>query len=313
MYDKTIIGLEEFSELTFKEKLSVYTKVANEYFKTAIEEDEKATKVLTESMKYSLLAGGKRLRPALVMECYKIASGNNDIPNKVLAYAASLEFIHTYSLIHDDLPCMDDDDMRRGIPTNHTIFGEAVALLAGDALLTEAFNLIAEKGIEGPHDYEPAVKAVRILSKCAGYRGMCGGQEIDLKFETATKEPEEELILKMYELKTGCLFSAACALGCIAAKRYDLVPEATEFGRNLGIAFQITDDILDVTGNAEEIGKPVGSDEENNKKTYISKVGIEKAKQVANESLTKAKEAVSRFKNNSFLVELCDEILERRR
>ncbi|MBQ2946017.1 MAG: polyprenyl synthetase family protein [Clostridia bacterium] len=302
---------KEEVKLTNEELMHWYIEHIELFLSDYIKDDDKDTKRLSEAMRYSLLAGGKRIRPVLALDFYKIASGGLDCSHRVMSYAMAVELIHTYSLIHDDLPCMDDDDLRRGLPTNHTVFGEATALLAGDALLTEAFTLLADTATGRPHESEATVKAITYLSKCAGYRGMCGGQELDLKFETAVEPPSEETILKMYGKKTSDLLSAACAIGCIAAKRYDLVDEAAAFGKNLGLAFQITDDILDVVGDEQKLGKPIGSDEENDKYTYLKAVGIEKAKEMAAFYLEEAKRSIARFNNNEFLYWLCDKILER--
>ncbi len=296
---------------TNEEKVANYVNQINSYLLNTLSMEDEDLSRLAEAMIYSINAGGKRIRPVLVFEFFKIASGEESLSNKALSFAAAVEMIHTYSLIHDDLPCMDNDELRRGLPTNHVMFGEATALLAGDALLTEAFRqLVIETGAAN-RDFDPSIKAVEYLSKYAGYLGMCAGQQIDLSLETAAVAPTEELILKMYEKKTSNLLSAACALGCIAAKRYDLVKEAESYGRNFGLAFQITDDILDVIGDEKKLGKPVGSDERNDKHTYIKLVGIEKAKERAAFYLEEAKKSIARFKNNELLLWLCDKILER--
>ncbi len=297
--------------LTNDEKLELAVEKVNNCIFGLINTHDNDILRLAEAMNYSIEAGGKRLRPVILLEFYKIAAASEKIPPRAYIVAAALEMIHTYSLIHDDLPCMDNDELRRGIPTNHVVFGEATALLAGDSLLTEAFHQIATNGTPNVLDSESSVKAIAYLSKYAGYLGMCGGQQIDLSLETAATPPTEEVILKMYEKKTSNLLSAACALGCIVAKRYDLVKEAENFGKNFGLAFQITDDILDVIGDEKKLGKPIGSDEKNDKYTYLKVVGMEKAKERAAFYLEEAKKSIARFNNNEFLFWLCDKILER--
>ena len=226
--------------------------------------------LVIEAMNYSLLDGGKRLRPAILLEFYKICGGDKDALN----FAAALEMIHTYSLIHDDLPCMDNDDFRRGKPSCHKKFGEQYALLAGDALLTEAFKLAAISNINS----EYKVKAIEKLSNFSGIYGMIGGQTIDLINEN--KSCELSTILTMYDLKTACLLKAAATIGCIlAGADENAVKKAEDYATNLGIAFQIRDDLLDYIGDESLLGKPILSDDKNNKSTYVSIVGIENAKE----------------------------------
>ena len=225
---------------------------------------------LLEAMSYSAEAGGKRIRPCLLMEFMRICGAN---PNNALNFAVALEMIHTYSLIHDDLPCMDNDDMRRGKPSCHVKFGEATALLAGDALLTDAFRVaLSTKGVK----YENVCRAAKVLSECSGSDGMIGGQVIDLKYED--KSTDLNVVKELYRLKTGGLLKAAATIGCILADASeDKISSAIEFAEKLGIAFQIRDDILDVISTEEELGKPIGSDSESQKSTYVSLVGLETA------------------------------------
>lgn len=225
---------------------------------------------LFEAMSYSAEAGGKRIRPCLLMEFMRVCGAN---PIKALNFAVALEMIHTYSLIHDDLPCMDDDNIRRGKPSCHIKFGEATALLAGDALLTDAFR-VALSTSDLP--YENICNAARILSECSGSDGMIGGQVIDLKYED--KIADLNVVKELYRLKTGCLLKAAASIGCIlAGATEDKISSAVEFAEKIGLAFQIRDDILDVISTEEELGKPIGSDSESQKSTYVSLVGLEKA------------------------------------
>lgn len=244
---------------------------------------------LIQSMRYSLLAGGKRIRPILVLEFCRLCGGSVEA---ALPFACAVEMVHTYSLIHDDLPCMDNDDMRRGRLSNHKVYGEDIALLAGDALLTMAFEtMLSEKSIEGAGAVR-AAKAAGILASAAGAHGMVGGQVIDLKSE-GTKISLETL-QRMDECKTGALISAAAQMGCaIAGADKAEINAAETYSAAIGFAFQIVDDILDVTGDTQTLGKPAGSDVQNDKSTYVSILGLENAKKAVSE-LTKT--AISALK-----------------
>ncbi|MBR6565167.1 MAG: polyprenyl synthetase family protein [Clostridia bacterium] len=232
-------------------------------------------KEVIDASRYSLTLGGKRIRPIIMLEFCKLFGG--DIQN-VINFAVALEMIHTYSLIHDDLPCMDNDDMRRGKPSCHIKFGEDIALLAGDTLLTESFKIAANSKA---HD-SLKIKAISILAERAGLHGMIGGQVMDLSFEK--NKPDLDLLRAMYIKKTGCLISAAAEIGAIIGGATDEeVAIAKNYAVNLGLAFQIIDDILDVTGDEAVLGKPIGSDDENGKTTFVTLLGLEKAKTVAKE------------------------------
>lgn len=247
---------------------------------------------VAEAMKYSLINGGKRLRPILTLLFAKACSDENFDVRDYLQSACSLEMIHTYSLIHDDLPCMDNDDMRRGKPSCHKQFGEDIALLAGDGLLTLAFALITE----GPLNTNPAVavKCVSELSKCSGINGMIGGQVVDLANEG--KSVGLESVTTVNLLKTGALIKAACLIGCyIGGADDEKIKAASVYAEKLGIAFQIQDDILDVIGDEKLLGKPIGSDSENDKTTYVSLLGIEKSKQLVVELTDGAVNALAPF------------------
>ncbi len=250
---------------------------------------------LIESMKYSLEAGGKRVRPRLVFEFNALCGGN---PEAAVPGACAVEMIHTYSLIHDDLPCMDDDDLRRGKPSNHKVFGEDIALLAGDALQTTAFEILSsDKAAELMGD-KACRKSANALARYAGSTGMVGGQVIDLMSEN-TNAPIEVLQEMDYK-KTACLIKAACELGCISAGASEAqLKAASDYAEKIGIAFQIQDDILDQTSSDEELGKPVGSDDENSKSTYVSLLGIDKCRQLVDELTQGAIDALDAFENNS--------------
>ena len=221
-------------------------------------------KNVVDAMRYSLMAGGKRVRPRLVLEFARLIGEKDE---EVLPLACAVEMIHTYSLIHDDLPCMDDDDTRRGKPSNHKVFGEAVALLAGDALLTLAFKTVFS-GLNSKNACRRA-KCAELLAEFAGATGMIGGQIIDL--ESEGKTPERERLEIMDKKKTGCLIKAACLLGCVGAGIFDekKLNAAESYGESIGLAFQIVDDILDVTSTTQQLGKPVGSDLQQDKATYV--------------------------------------------
>ena len=256
--------------------------------------------------RYSIIDGGKRIRPFILTEFYKICGGDDDC---AMNFAAAIEMIHTYSLIHDDLPCMDNDDFRRGKPSSHKEFGEAMALLAGDTLLTEAFN-VASKTIGIPADR--IVKALNILAENAGVSGMIGGQVIDLEGEKTGLTADDRLL--MYKLKTGALIKASAQIGAtLAGADDDLEALAAEYGENLGIAFQLVDDILDYEGDFEALGKPTGSDEKNGKVTFVKLLGIENCKLLAAEHTKKALASIDKLQGDTTNIkELTEYLLERK-
>ncbi len=255
--------------------------------------------------RYSLLLGGKRIRPIIAAEFCLLAGGNKEDSYN---FAIALEMIHTYSLIHDDLPCMDNDDLRRGQPSCHKAFGEDTALLAGDTLLTEAFNVISKANL--PSDR--IVKAARCLSYYAGLHGMIGGQVLDLQFEKSN--PTAEQLVDMYKRKTSGLLIAATLLGLIAAGKTDenTINNAKNYARDLGIAFQIIDDILDCTADETVLGKPVGSDEKNNKTTFVTLFGLEKAKEYALQFTKSALDSLEKIEGDKTnLIALTEYLLKR--
>ncbi len=280
--------------------LKEYAEIINSYLERALPQCDFGEDVVHEAMNYSLSIGGKRIRPVLTLEFCRVCGGSIE---DALSLAAALEMVHTYSLIHDDLPCMDNDDMRRGMPSCHVKYGYEYALLAGDGLLTAAFGLIADSDFakKNPGD---AIKAVSALSSLAGANGMIGGQVIDLKNEN--RKAGLVTLSKMDELKTGALIKCAALLGCIAAGADEKKTEAaTEYASKIGQAFQIVDDILDVTGDEKNLGKPIGSDEESGKSTYYTLLGPEKAQEYADRLTDEAVEALGIFgKESEFLKEL---------
>lgn len=260
---------------------------------------------LLESMRYSLTAGGKRIRPILVLEFCRISGG--DI-HKALPVACAIEMLHTYSLIHDDLPCMDNDDLRRGKPTNHVVYGECTAVLAGDALQAEAFGTIARSALPA----ESRAKCVEILADAVGSGGMCAGQFLDMVGES--KHLTEAELDEINSRKTGALLIAACKMGVAAAGGSgELLDAAAIYGALVGAAFQIRDDILDVISTSEQLGKPVGSDLQEQKNTYMALLGEEKCMQMVEKLTENAKNALSGvFSDTGFLCELADSMVTRK-
>ena len=290
-------------------KIHEYSSLIEENLYRYFKESLPQYKTLFDSMEYSVKNGGKRVRPLLTLLFYN-ACGKDDVL-KAMPMAEAVEFIHTYSLIHDDLPCMDNDDFRRGKPSNHKVYGETTALLAGDGLLTAAFERISVWSLAGLYDAEIAVKAIHELSVYAGARGMIGGQIIDIANEN-NPDADYETLQLMDNLKTGCLISVACALGCIVAgASNDLINSAKVFGEKLGLAFQIKDDILDVTSSLEKLGKMTGSDKENNKSTYVTLLGIEKCEELVKELTNEALESLNAFPNNKLIKEYADYLADR--
>ena len=257
------------------------------------------------AMRYSLLSGGKRVRPILLLEFYSLFGGRAE---GALNFAAAIEMIHTYSLIHDDLPCMDNDDMRRGKPSCHKAFGYDTALLAGDALLTHAF-FAAANAVDIPP--ERVSRAISVLAQKAGIYGMVGGQVMDLDFEKNGANGEE--LTAMYIKKTSCLLEAAAMCGAVlAGADEETVKKTEEYAENLGLAFQITDDILDCTADEKTLGKPIGSDKKNGKTTFVTLFGLDGAKQKAALLTKKAEDILNGFSGDtSYLNELTEYLLNR--
>lgn len=258
---------------------------------------------LQEAMEYSLLAGGKRIRPILTLETCRLCGGDAEA---ALPFACGVEMVHTYSLIHDDLPAMDNDDLRRGRPTNHIVYGEAAAILAGDALLTAAFEQLTKAELPA----QRIVEAVRCLSRAAGSAGMVGGQALDMAGEGRALDREELELLQ--SLKTGALISAAAELGCIAAGG---TPEQRDcvraYAQALGRAFQVRDDMLDVISSQAELGKPVGSDRLNEKSTFVTALGLEGCAALVEKLTRQAVEAMEGFARPEFHVWLAKSLAQR--
>lgn len=267
-------------------------------------------KIIMEAMEYSLLAGGKRLRPMLMKETYTLFGGHSKV---IEPFMAAIEMVHTYSLVHDDLPAMDNDEYRRGRKTTHVVYGEDMAILAGDALLNYAFETAVKAFVLEPEDSLAIGNAIRVLGEKAGIYGMLGGQVIDVK-ETG-HAVSKDVLDTIYELKTGALIEAAMMIGAIlGGASKEEVKTVERIASLVGLAFQVQDDILDVTSTQEELGKPIHSDEKNEKTTYVTLLGIDDAKKVVEE---KSEEAISLLQTlpneNPYLEELLMELIHRKK
>lgn len=272
--------------------------------------EEGYQKLIMEAMEYNLMAGGKRLRPMMMQETYKMLGGNSKI---IEPFMAALEMIHTYSLVHDDLPSMDNDDYRRGRKTTHIVYGEGMAVLTGDALLNYAFETAGKAFDMEPEQSYLIGKAMQILGKKAGIYGMIGGQVVDV--ESAGAQIDHQVIRFIYELKTCALIEAAMMIGAVLAGASDEeVAKVENIARKVGMAFQIQDDILDITSTNEVLGKPVHSDEKNEKTTYLTLAGYEKAKEeVERLSIEAILELENLHKQNSYLLCLVEKLIHRER
>ncbi len=279
----------------FEMQMTQYRQAVESYLSDCFT-DGLPQKQLFEAMRYSLLAGGKRIRPILVLEFCRVCGGDW---KRAMPLAAAIEMIHTYSLIHDDLPCMDNDDYRRGRLTNHKVYGEATAVLAGDALLTAAFDTAAGAEL----DAASVVRAVKILASCSGEQGMVGGQILDMDGETRKMTAEE--VHTIHRLKTGGLITAACCMGVAAAGGSEAQMQAArDYAASVGLAFQIRDDMLDVLGDAKKLGKATHAD--GNKNTFVSLYGLDACAGFIAEENRKALDALSAFEDRAFLTQLTE-------
>ena len=288
--------------MDIKKRLLENSKLVEDFLHSFFE--GKQTK-LYEAMQYSINCGGKRIRPFLVIEFCRMLGGD---VKAALPYAAAIEMIHTFSLIHDDLPCMDNDDLRRGNPTNHKVYGEATALLAGDAMIFSAFECALSNKFASDANRLAAIKELALAS---GAKGMCEGQMLDIEGECKTLTFEE--LLSLHAHKTGALLKASARLGAIAAGASDdVINSAGIFGEKVGLAFQIIDDYLDRYGSTEELGKPCGSDAANEKTTFLSFMDAEKSLEYAKNVTLDACEAIGSFEKSDVLCELADYLLQRK-
>ncbi len=291
--------------MNFEERSREYREFVEEYLRNLYTQfkEREPQKPLFEAMEYSLLAGGKRLRPMFTLDFCRMCGGDW---KQAAPFAAAIEMIHTYSLIHDDLPCMDNDDFRRGRPTNHKVYGEGLAVLAGDALLTDAFMMAAKVKLPRPEDM---ATAIALLAEGAGSLGMVGGQVLDIMSEE--RELNEEEVLGIQSRKTGCLISIACCLGVLAGGGSEEQFEAAaQFAAGLGLAFQIRDDILDVIGTKEEMGKQVGTDEVKN--TFVKLYGLEESEKKVHIYTNYALDALKAFEDNAYMTALAESLTDRR-
>lgn len=293
----------------WKVQMQTNADLVNEALAQYLKTPDEDLSVLYESMRYSALSGGKRIRPFLVFEFCRMFGGTE---KAALPFACAIECVHASSLIHDDMPCMDDDDLRRGQPTNHVVFGEDIALLAGDALITKGYELAAENPFVAP---EIALRATAMLLKNAGAIGMMGGQQIDLLGE---KNPVDfPLLLKMHRKKTGALIIASALLGCYAAGIASMedvrMKDATIYAENIGLAFQVIDDILDATSDDITLGKRVHADEKMQKTTFLSEMSIEEAYAYAKQKTETAVLAIEKYENSQILIDFAKYLLERKK
>jgi geranylgeranyl diphosphate synthase type II len=275
-------------DFDLKQYLEDRRLMVEEALEVALPQQEGPEARVVEAMRYSLFAGGKRLRPILCLAASEAVGGDL---KAAMPAGCALEMIHTYSLIHDDLPAMDDDDLRRGKPTNHKVFGEAIAILAGDGLLTEAFVLLSGYNSLLP---ERAVQVIGVIAEAASYRGMVGGQVVDILSQN--KRADLETVQQMHSRKTAALIAAATESGALAGKGSEAqVAALARYGRAIGLAFQIADDILDIEGDTELLGKTTGADEARGKVTYPAAVGLERSRQAGNEMVNDALAALEEF------------------
>lgn len=289
--------------MKFEERTREYREYIEEYLKDfLVQFENEPQRTLYDAMRYSLLAGGKRLRPIFAFDFCRMCEGEWQ---SAAPFAAAVEMIHTYSLIHDDLPCMDNDDYRRGRLTNHKVYGEAMAVLAGDALLTDAFAMAASAKIPDPREH---LKAITILSECAGSLGMVGGQVLDIMSgERACTERE---VLDIQSRKTGKLITAPCVLGVIAGGGSEQqIHAAAGFASLLGLAFQIRDDMLDVIGNEQELGKATGVDADKN--TFVRLYGLEQCEELVQKYTDRAISQLEAFRDHEYMTVLAKSLTDR--
>ncbi|MCC3865327.1 polyprenyl synthetase family protein [Terrisporobacter petrolearius] len=292
----------EFKDV-LKGKINYIETLLNEY----MPKEEGYQQAVIQAMNYSLKAGGKRLRPILTLESCKIVGGKEE---DAIPFAVAIEMIHTYSLIHDDLPALDNDDLRRGKPTNHKVFGEAMATLAGDALLNYAFEVMLSSSID-KKDSNKYLKAINEIAKHAGIYGMIGGQVVDVESENKIIDKDKLDFIHLNK-------TAAMIIGCMRAGAIiggaseEELEKVTKYGKNIGLSFQIVDDILDITGDEAKLGKPIGSDIENHKSTYPSLLGLEKSRKIARQLIEEGKSSIDGLSSEiDFLNQLGDYIISR--
>lgn len=290
-----------------KERRKASANLIEQYLESAFPKETLPQKKLFDAMRYSLLGGGKRIRPILCLEVCRLLGGEL---SHALPMAAAVELIHAFSLIHDDLPCMDNDDYRRGKPTCHKIYGEDTALLAGDALLTMAFEVIARSGMRGEIPMKLALEATALLGECTGALGMTGGQQLDIEFTGMDMQLDE--LKHMYRLKTGSLLTFACVSGALAAGADEATLEKVRlYAEKIGLCFQIVDDLLDMEGDSRKTGKAVGQDRANHKRTLAFLLGPQQARQLADQLTDEAIQEIASLGNGEFLIPFTEYLLKR--
>lgn len=286
-------------------RTEAYREAVEAYLEGCFADQKCPQQELLQAMRYSLLAGGKRIRPILVLEFCRICGGEW---RNALPFAAAIEMVHTYSLIHDDLPCMDNDDLRRGKPTNHVVFGECTATLAGDALQAEAFRTILSTSLPA----EVRAECARLLAEAAGENGICGGQQLDMEGEGKALTKEE--LMDINDRKTSAMIYAACLMGVTCGGGNEQQREAAaKYAKALGLAFQIRDDMLDVISTESELGKPIGSDAREGKNTFMALYGLERCGAYVHELSEQAAAAVDgAFADSVFLQQLARSLADRK-
>lgn len=296
--------------MNFDEIYSSKLALVEDALKKLMERHKECPPTLFKAMNYSLFAGGKRIRPILLLSAHELVGGNIE---ESMALACGLEMIHTYSLIHDDLPAMDDDDLRRGMPTNHKVFGEGMAILAGDALLNLAYEVFLENAMKYPYKLERHVRAAFVIARAAGLHGMIGGQVADLEQEG--KDVQPDMLYYIHTHKTGALIEAAVMAGAILEPiEGDVEDAVAKYGQKLGLAFQIVDDILDVTGDAASMGKNPSRDEARQKATFPALYGLGESRRMARDLIEEAVSHLERFgKDAYFLKEIAYYVLKRQK
>ncbi len=295
--------------MNFREEYNKKLALVENALEKIIERYSSCPLTIYKAVKYSLFAGGKRIRPILLLTAHEMVGGNTE---ESMELACGLEMIHTYSLVHDDLPAMDDDDMRRGMPTTHKVFGEGIAVLAGDSLLNMAYEVFLDKSLRHPGNLRNHIKAVSVIAAAAGVNGMIGGQVVDLEMEGKPAQPE--ILDYIHTHKTGALIEASLKAGIVLENTEQKAQEAiAEYGRKLGLAFQIVDDILDVVGDEDSMGKKPKRDEGRKKLTYTAVYGLEKSQRIAEELIEQAVSQLDYFGDKAnFLKEIAYYILKRR-
>lgn len=292
--------------MNFSEEYINYQNIVETWIESVITRHLSSRAGIHKAMEYSLAAGGKRVRPILSVAVNDMLEGDRSL---VMPYATAIELIHTYSLIHDDLPCMDNDDFRRGRPTNHKVFGESMAVLAGDGLLNLAYEIMLNDIVKGNNQLQKA-EAARLIADAAGISGMVRGQAMDMEAEN--RDISYEQLCVMHKKKTGALIKAAVlAPAVLLGAKEEILAKLEVYSDNIGLAFQIKDDILDYEGSMDVVGKPVGSDKKNNKATFVSKLGIEKARELLMSSVREAVESLKTIDNNEFLADMAVFIAQR--